>query len=608
MSRMLPIAGQNFQTLRENNYFYIDKTKFIADWWREASSVTLITRPRRFGKSLTLDTVRTFFSLEFAGRSDLFQDLYVWQEEKLREVQGTIPVIFLSFANLNPNSFEELKADIKKVVTRAYDSFRKCIDRTKLSSYLLENLDEINESMSDVTTYDSLVNLCTLLKKHYNVKPIILLDDYSKPYQDARDKGYLKEFESFMDCFLTSTFKVNPDLDRALLTGIIHITNDSIFSGFNNVDVISSTSNFFKDDFGFTEQEVSSAMDEYHLSNKSEVKKWYGGFKIGDDNEMYNPWSIVNLLSTKKLDIYWEDTQLKVLLDDLFTHAGHNLKKRLEPLLRDESISAVLDEQILFSRLYAGRDSILSFLMAYGLFQPLECNFAERKYTLAITNFEAKRIIEKTIATWFDAPNNDNYHNLIKALLEDNLDDMNVFMSKLLESYLNHFYTKLNYKTDDEDIENFYHCLVLSLIIHLKDRYSIVSNPDSRYLTYDICMSPKEPSNHYILLQFNTARISNYEDDEDHKHNQNKKQKKKYTATEILETECAIALKKIHEHKYIDDLIAKNIDEKNIYVYGVAFLEKNVLICGGAEQQIDWQRIMNVRNKKFDKYKSIFKK
>ena len=568
MVGILATGKQNFEKLRTNNCFYIDKTKFIRDWWNGMDDVTLITRPRRFGKTLMLDTVKTFFSPDFAGRSDLFEGLEISQDEKLCRLQGKIPVIFISFADVKGETYSKTIELINDIIVSVYDIFKPNFDISLFTDTEKEHLFSIAKTMSEATAQTSLRHLTKYLKRQFSASPIILLDEYDSPLQEAWLNGYWDKLINFMRGFFNSTFKTNTYLERGLITGITRVAKESIFSDMNNLKVVSVTSNFYSDCFGFTEQEVFTAMDTYGLTNKEEVKKWYDGFIFGSQKEIYNPWSIIEFLSNKKLDTYWMDTSSNALVGDILAHSNAIVKEETEILLNGKYIVTKLDEQIVFNQIYSKKGAFWSLLMASGYVKALEINYLSKEYKITLTNLEAKNILENKISEWFDELNSNDTNNFLKALLEDNLDEMNEIMSEITECSFSYFDTKNEVKNDRKEAESFYHGFVLGLLVSLKDRYTIVSNRESGFGRYDICMYPKNKRDHGIVIEFKSI-------------SKNKEG--------TLEETCVNALKQIKEKDYIKDLILHNVHKKDIYVYGFAFQGKKVMICGGAEENIDWE-------------------
>ena len=543
---MLPIIAtgkQSFLDLRQHNYFYIDKTRFIKDWWNGGDDVTLITRPRRFGKTLMLDTVRTFFGLEFAEYANLFDGLEISQDEHLLNLQGSRPVIFLSLADVKANNYLQAVKLINARLVRIYNAFSRILDPSLLLDTEKEQFKSVCVSMDEATAQDTLLCLSEYLVSQKFAKPIILLDEYDTPLQEAWFNGYFDKLVGFMRGFFNSTFKTNTYLGRGLITGITRIAKESIFSDMNNLKVVSITSDLYSDCFGFTEQEVYTIMDEYGLTAKEKVKSWYDGFIFGKQKEIYNPWSIIGYLTEKKFAPYWAHTSSNALVGDLIAHSDYIIKKETEQLLLGESIKTKLNEEIVFSKLYTTKGAIWSLLMAAGYVKPISFDPASNVYEITLTNHESYLILEERISAWFGSvrTTRDNFQ---QALLEDDLDEMNELMSNITENIFSYFDTQNN---EENQPENFYHAFILGLIVNLKDRYIIRSNRESGLGRYDICMFPNYAGDHGIIIEFKTM-----------------KQRKEKN----LEETCSNALKQIKNLNYIDELLAHKVSA-NISIFMV---------------------------------------
>ena len=329
MKRTVAIGRQNFASIREENYFYIDKTNFIKEWWESGDEATLITRPRRFGKTLNLNMMEYFFSNKYAGGENIFEGLSIWQEEKYRKLQGTYPVISLSFANVKKADFASAKVVINQVIKNLYESHNVIKDSKLLTKgdqdfFQRIVLDEANETELSL----SLHQLSKFLYQYYGKKVIILLDEYDTPMQEAYVEGYWEEMVSFIRSLFNSTFKTNPYLERGLMTGITRVSKESIFSDLNHLKVVTTTSEKYATCFGFTEEEVFSVLEEYGLSEeKDKVKSWYDGFIFGKVADIYNPWSIINFLDTKQYDPYWANTSSNKLVSELIKKAAPEIKQ-----------------------------------------------------------------------------------------------------------------------------------------------------------------------------------------------------------------------------------------------------------------------------------------
>lgn len=433
--RTVGIGIQDFETIRENNLFYIDKTDLIKEWWESGDSVTLIARPRRFGKTLTMDMLDKFFSVKYAGRKDLFENLEIWQEEKYQELQGTYPVIFLTFANVKEQTYEGAKNRICQIIADLYLKNYSLIESGLLKGQELEYFKRVSENMTESDAVIALNKLCEFLQRYYGKKVIILLDEYDTPMQEAYVDGYWNELVSFMRSMFNATFKTNPYLERAIMTGITRVSKESIFSDLNNLKVVTTTSNEYADKFGFTEKEVFAALEEQGLSDrKEEVKRWYDGFIFGNVTDMYNPWSIINYLDTGKLAAYWANTSSNSLVNTLIREGGKNIKQDFETLMTGGCLKKLIDEQIVFNQLSEDENAIWSLLLASGYLKVQKVEFteetAEWEYFLALTNKEVYIMFRNMVRGWF-ARNVGDYNDFIKALLKGDLKSMNAYMNRV---------------------------------------------------------------------------------------------------------------------------------------------------------------------------------
>ncbi|MBQ9536320.1 MAG: AAA family ATPase [Desulfovibrionaceae bacterium] len=557
MSRTLTPGTQSFERLRVNNYFYIDKTKFIQDWWNNGIDVTLITRPRRFGKTLMLDTVKTFFSTEFAGRSDLFEGLEIWNNEKFRNLQGTISVIFLSFAKFNNDNYFDIIARIKAAISSIYGSFASYIDINAIPDAEKELFTSVCLSMPDSTAQDAIYYLCKFITMQHKIRPIILLDEYDTPLQEAWLHNYWDKLVNFMRGFMNSTFKTNPYLERGLITGITRVAKESIFSDMNNLEVVGTTSRFYTDCFGFTEQEVFQAMDEFELTQKEKVKYWYDGFNFGKSKEIYNPWSILNYLKNQEFTSYWANTTSNKMISDLIIKSDEDRKDELSKLIQGDSIITKMNEEIIFTQLDEPA-ALWSLLMSAGYLKPTNFNLENKEYELTLTNHEIYEVFETLITNWFK--NSINFkRKFLNALLSDDLDSMNINLKHVTQNTFSVF------DINETEPEKFYHGFVLGLIVDLKEDYIIKSNRESGYGRYDIMMIPRRANYHGIIIEFKTLDQKSKND---------------------LEKTCQSALEQIKTKDYISELLDHNIAANNIYIYGIVFQGKDILIRGGLEANI----------------------
>ena len=335
MARTVGIGIQDFSKMIENDYFYIDKTGFLKEWWESGDEVTLITRPRRFGKTLAMSMTEQFFSVKYAGRGDLFEGLAVWREEKFRALQGTFPVISLSFASVKETDYYNTRKKICQLLASEYARCDFLLEGNCLTEQEKDTFRRKTIDMEDVDATMAINQLSEYLSRYYGKKVIILLDEYDTPMQEAYVAGYWKELVSFTRSMFNAAFKTNPWMERAIMTGITRVSKESIFSDLNNLKVVTTTSDEYGTVFGFTEEEVLCALEEYGMGGRApDVKSWYDGFIFGKWKDIYNPWSILNVLDTGKLTTYWANTSSNSLVGKLLRESGRSVKESFEYLMQ----------------------------------------------------------------------------------------------------------------------------------------------------------------------------------------------------------------------------------------------------------------------------------
>ena len=553
MARTVSIGVQDFEEIISKDCFYVDKTDFIREWWESADKVTLITRPRRFGKTLNMNMLERFFSVKFKGQGEVFEGLNIWKEEKYREIQGAYPVIFLSFAGVKANNYEDTREQIFQVIEDLYIKHIFLKDSGVLEVKEKEYFDRVGQDMSDSDAVMSLHRLSDYLCRYYGKKTIILLDEYDTPLQEAYTAGYWREVAALTRNLFNNTFKTNPYLERAVMTGITRVSKESLFSDLNNLRVITTTSDEYAPYFGFTEEEVFAAMDEFDMTNKDEVKQWYDGFTIGNHKDIYNPWSIIYFLKEKKLKPYWANTSSNSLAGSLIRKGNKNIKMQFEDLLQQRSIHSVIDEEIVFNQLDESDESaVWSLLFASGYLKVLEIQ--GDVYELELTNYEVRKTFERMVSGWF-SKNSADYNDFIKALLRADVEEMNEYMEQVAESMFSSF--DGGEKPSARTPERFYHGFVLGLLVDLRGRYEVLSNRESGFGRYDVMLKPLNGTDDAIIMEFKVY---------------NPKKEKS------LEETVQNALQQIADKKYEQTLLEQGIGKERIRKYGFAFRGKEVLI------------------------------
>ena len=560
MKKVISIGIQGYSVLREQNCFFVDKTHFIKEWWETRDIVTLIARPRRFGKTLNMSMLECFFSNKYADRADLFEGLSIWKEEKYRKLQGTYPVIALSFAAVKADNLEDVKEQIKEEVVRVYRRNTYLLESDCLSEEEKAEYRSISVEMSDARLATSISVLCEYMSRYYGKNVIVLLDEYDTPMQEAYVQGYWDEFTSLIRSVFNAAFKTNPYLERAIMTGITRVSKESIFSDLNNLRVVTTTSDLYADCFGFTQEEVFSALDEYGMGDKKEdVKKWYDGFTFGETRDVYNPWSITNYLEEKKLYPYWASTSSNGLVNQLIRTASADVKEKMEDLLQGQAIVVNFDEQIVYNQLDQKETAIWSLLLASGYLKVETVDYRgmtrEPWYTLKITNVETLSMFMTMFQGWFQ--NSDaNYNGFVKALLKGSLKEMNIYMNDVALATFSSFDTGRR-PSEKSQPERFYHGFVLGLLVELRERYEIRSNRESGYGRYDVMMKPYAQEDDAIIIEF---KVHEPEDEVS------------------LKDTVQAALEQIAERNYDAELLAQGIPTGRIRHYGFAFEGKKVLI------------------------------
>ena len=560
VTKVIGIGKQSFEDIIQSNCFYIDKTSLIKEWWESEDDITLITRPRRFGKTLNMDMLKCFFSNQYRNQGQLFEGLNIWKEEKYQQLQGTYPVIYLSFADVKQTNYKDAVLKIKKIITDVNQQYIELAGWEGLTEVQVRQFQSVDPYMDDVTAQCALKDLSGYLYRYYEKKVIILLDEFDTPMQEAYIHGYWDEFTAFIRSLFNAAFKTNPYLNRAMMTGITRVSKESIFSDLNNLKVVTTTSEEYATCFGFTQEEVFTALEEFQLAGQKDVvKQWYDGFTFGSQRDIYNPWSITNYLKEKKLLAYWASTSSNGLINRLIQTSKPDVKEFMEELLNEREIVLNFDEQIVFDQLETKENAICSLMVASGY---LKIDKIEYRgilhvpwYHLKITNLETLGMFSEMFTGWFQNTRS-NYNAFIRAMLCGNIKEMNAYMNEVALATFSSFDTG-SHPSGRTQPERFYHGFVLGLLVELRDQYEVRSNRESGYGRYDVMLIPRQKNQLAFVLEF-----------------------KVYDAQEELKLEDTVqsALVQIEEKHYDTELIERGISKSKIRHYGFAFEGKKVLI------------------------------
>lgn len=553
------LGYQNFLDFVCGKRFYVDKTHFIPEWLASDARITLITRPRRFGKSMLLSTVRTFFDPMYADHPEYFEKLRVWKDADSRSLFGTIPVILVSFGSCKGNDFAQAMRGVTLGLYNMYIQHEYLRESPKLSEEEKAEYRRIVASFSEQRTEYvevSVQKLCELLYKHYGVFPIILMDEYDTPLLEAYTDGYWDEtINTFRQLFHT-TFKENDFFYRAIITGGTRISKNSLFSDLNNLEVDTVTCDAYSDCFGFTEQEVMDAFKCQDIDTIRDVKAMYDGFTIGRHQAIYNPWSICNYMRQRELIGYWVNTSSNKLVGDIIRRHPVESKYEIERLMAGEKVHKRINEGITFQYLEGDENSLWSLLLAVGYIKAenivrsvegIECD-------VSVTNREVMAMFKTEILGMFHNGWS-AYGRFAEALLAHKMELMNEYLQTITYTSISYFDVADGPK--ERTPENFYHGLVLGLIVSLRDRYRIVSNRESGRGRYDIAMYPLQENTDAFIMEFKVQ------------------DRKKETD---LEQTAKNALQQIVDKNYEADLLAAGVPEERIYKLGFAFAGKDVLV------------------------------
>ena len=558
MKKKLPIGISNFKEIIEDEYYYFDKTEFIENLFEEVSKIKLFTRPRRFGKTLNMSMIKYFFDIENKNENKkLFENLKISENEYF-EKQGTAPVISISFRNYDESSWGNGFEMIKNTISDLYDEFE--FVKENLSARKKEKYDSILFNRATEATWKlSLLDLTKYLYEYYGRKVVVLIDEYDQPIIDSYVKGYYQEAISFFKTFYGVVLKDNNYLEMGIMTGILRVAKENIFSGLNNLRVHTILDNRFTEYFGITESEVEQALKDFDLEFElKDVQRWYNGYLFGDI-KVYNPWSIINFLNDEKLKPYWVNTSGNELIKLYLKKLKNEIFDDFSKLLNKKSILRRIDENMTFANLEANYEENIWNLFFHSGYLTLaeEVQDDEEQVYLKIPNEEILKMFSKMfIEIYFE--NYNNFYNMVYSLKNGDIETFKKELKKILLENVGIFDVSGIYR------EQFYHGLMLGIILTLKNEYEITSNNFAGKGRYDLLLKPKnlEKRKEGIILELKVVNaMENLSEDK---------------IFEKLENECDIALQQIEDKEY--DSVLKNAGVENILKIGIAFFGKEVAV------------------------------
>jgi hypothetical protein len=553
MSHKLPIGLSDFKEVREEGYYYVDKSLLIQEIINRSSKVILLPRPRRFGKTLNISMLRYFFEKHEDSLAYLFKDLAIEQKAEIMQHQGQYPVIFLTFKSCKASSLEECFHQIRQILQTVYLEYKQILYQT-LDVEEQQYYDLITQEKGQPSHFGNALSfLMRQFHRQTGKRVIVLLDEYDAPIHAGQEHGYYEEIVLFMKILLGNALKDNSDLEKGVVTGVLRIAKESIFSDLNNLDVFSLLELEFQDHFGFTEEEIEQLATDFELMESLAIlKKWYNGYLFGE-RVIYNPWSVLSFITRKqKLPRpYWINTGSDSLLRDIITRTDPDFQEQIETLLAGGTITSALNENIVLRDLDDSEENIWSLLVFSGYLKPVKM-IPQRLlplYELAIPNLEVYSFYEQTLQKWLQSTvGSKRLQKLLQALLKTDFNTFELLLKEVVLAVLSF------HDSAGNDPEKVYHAFVLGLLTHLMDRYVIRSNRESGYGRYDVLMIPLNKNEPGFVFEFKKVN------------------KSKETKEEAMQS----ALNQIQEQQYATELREQGV--KEIWGIGVVVKGKKVWV------------------------------
>jgi hypothetical protein len=558
MKKKLPIGISDFKEIIERKYYYVDKSLFIKDVLDVGAKAILIPRPRRFGKTLNISMLKYFFEKTKYDNSVLFKDLSIWKEDnEYREQQGKYPVVFLTFKDVSNNNWELCYENLKQVIANEYkrhDYLLKSDVIDEIQKNIYTNIMAFNATQSDYES--SLKNLSKYLYDYHEKNVIILIDEYDTPIQQGFLNEYYDEIIGFMRILLSGALKDNSFLEKGILTGILRVAKESIFSGLNNFKVYSIFKDEFSTYFGLLEEDVSKALEYYGIEYEIEdVKSWYNGYIFGE-SVIYNPWSIMNFIEDNKYGLipHWINTSSNSLVKKLITTGGYRFKGDIEKLIKGETVEKLIDENIVFGDLQNNVEAVWSFLLFTGYLKVISKRIEADEYLceLKIPNIEVKYFYEKAIMEWFrNSPTSEKMQDMLEGLMQGDIQTFEYYFKQFVINTMSYF------DPTGEEPERVYQGFVLGLLVNLSDNYLVKSNRESGFGRYDVALIPRDVRSGLkgIIFEFKKANP---------------------VIDESIEEALKNAKEQIEKKRYEVELLDAGVSQKDIVKIAVAFKGKDV--------------------------------
>ena len=557
--RPMPVGIEDFRELIQNEYYFVDKTRFIKELLDSKGKITLITRPRRFGKTLALSMLQYFFTLENAEENrKLFDGLDIERAgtQYMRE-QGRYPVVFLTLKEVQAGTFDEIGILLAEILRKLYEKFVYLEHSAAISPQERQYFSEILNATCDRSKMRfALSNLMEALEKHHQKKPVLLLDEYDAPILSAWENGYYKECIGFMRGFLGSALKTNPALHLAVLTGVTRVSKESIFSELNNLKVCSVLSDSYCDIFGFTQEEAAKLMEECGAAGKiPELRQWYDGYRFGWA-EIYNPWSVIRYLDEGcRFQPYWLNVSGNSILHVLLEEVDEDRRRELEGLMKDIPVEATIDEGVIYGDIHESSNALYMMMLTTGYLKAIESHWdpsgEELPFCkLLIPNREIRTIYRKEILGWM-ATRSDSIHlqKMLRAMVSGDVETFQNRLRKILTGIV-------SFHDAARNPENFYHGMMLGFSVLMNGSYRVESNRESGYGRFDIAFFPLKAGTPGVILELKSAK-----------------------SEEELEQQAGAALRQIEEKKYIAELSRQGV--KETWKYGISFHGKRVCMERG---------------------------